>query len=49
MSDLLRDDHVCPECRAGAHKNCDGSAWCFEDDRPTECACVVCELGGGAA
>lgn len=42
-------DHVCPECKAGKHRNCDGTAWCIFRDEPTECSCVECELRGGAA
>lgn len=31
---------ICPECRAGKHRNCDGSAWDAENDVPTLCACT---------
>ena len=34
--------HVCPECQAGKHRNCDGGAWCFAIDVPTKCACREC-------
>lgn len=44
-----RDDHVCPECAQGKHRNCTGTAWCFRDDVPTVCACLVCELDGNAS
>ena len=32
--------HVCPECAAGKHGNCDGGAWCLVDDGPTPCSCA---------
>lgn len=31
---------VCPECAAGKHGNCDGSAWDFLTDEPTSCPCA---------
>lgn len=30
---------VCPECKAGKHRNCDTTAWDFETDEPTACRC----------
>jgi hypothetical protein len=38
-------DHVCPECKTGKHRNCDGTSWCFRDDVPAECSCLTCEWG----
>lgn len=36
----VRDSRtVCPECRAGKHPNCDGTAWDVEADGPTVCTC----------
>lgn len=32
-------DHICPECKAGKHTNCDGSAWCNALDRDVFCYC----------
>lgn len=29
----------CPECVAGKHQNCDGTAWDDERDDITECGC----------
>jgi hypothetical protein len=33
------DDHLCPECAAGKHGNCDGTAWCWVQDRAVPCLC----------
>ncbi len=33
------DGHVCPECAAEKHRNCDGTAWCLVLDRPHPCCC----------
>ena len=30
---------ACPECRAGKHRNCDGTAWDQAADAPTPCPC----------
>jgi hypothetical protein len=30
---------VCPECRAGKHGNCDGTAWDETADRLVDCPC----------
>lgn len=30
---------ICPECKAGKHDNCDGTAWDEEKDELTECFC----------
>lgn len=30
---------ICPECRNGAHKNCDGQAWDEDHDMLTVCEC----------
>lgn len=30
---------ICPECKAGKHDNCDGTAWDDEKDELTECFC----------
>lgn len=32
-------DYICPECFAGKHQNCDGTAWDTEKDAPTRCLC----------
>lgn len=37
---MSADTHVCPECRDGKHRNCEGTAWSDETDSPTSCACV---------
>ncbi len=39
-SQVENDSHVCPECAAGKHRNCDGGAWCLIEDAPTSCACA---------
>ncbi|MEV8269128.1 histone-like nucleoid-structuring protein Lsr2 [Microbacterium oleivorans] len=31
---------VCPECVAGKHGNCDGTAWDLAEDQPTTCSCT---------
>lgn len=31
---------VCPECAAGKHTNCDGTAWDTATDAPTTCTCT---------
>lgn len=31
---------ICPECNAGKHQNCDGTAWDAETDMPGACGCV---------
>lgn len=33
---------TCPECIAGKHTNCDGSAWDPEKDEIVLCECEVC-------
>lgn len=30
---------ICPECAAGKHDNCDGTAWDTHQDEPTDCSC----------
>lgn len=35
----MSTDAICPECRAGKCRNCDGTAWGIEADEPTTCAC----------
>jgi hypothetical protein len=30
---------ACPECLAGKHQNCDGTAWDRERDEITTCKC----------
>jgi hypothetical protein len=30
---------ICPECNAGKHQNCDGSAWNDAADDVDVCAC----------
>lgn len=40
MTNITPEEPVCPECRAGKHGNCDGSAWDDELDMLTECACA---------
>lgn len=40
-------DPVCPECRAGKHTNCDGTAWDQAADAPTTCACHTADHPGG--
>lgn len=40
--DLLRRvayDYFCPECKAGKHDNCDGTAWDDQADEETACPC----------
>lgn len=32
---------ICPECRDGKHKNCDGTAWDFVADELVDCGCEV--------
>jgi len=29
----------CPECRAGKHRNCDGTSWDTDLDLPARCPC----------
>jgi hypothetical protein len=40
--------HVCPECRAGKHGNCDGDAWCnvFDEVVPCQCGAPDHMIGG---
>jgi hypothetical protein len=45
MSGIETCAHVCPECKTGKHRNCDGTAWCFITDAPVECSCLECEWG----
>lgn len=40
--------HVCPECRAGKHRNCDGTAWDDEADQATRCTCADHDHPDGA-
>lgn len=35
----LEPEPTCPECKAGKHRNCDGSAWSDALDDLVECAC----------
>lgn len=37
----------CPECKAGKHQNCDGTAWDTEKDAAVPCPCVVHEQNTG--
>jgi hypothetical protein len=30
---------ACPECRAGKHRNCDGTSWDQAADAPVPCPC----------
>jgi hypothetical protein len=32
---------LCPECLTGKHRNCDGTAWDFDNDEITDCQCEV--------
>lgn len=34
------DPVVCPDCTAGKHPNCDGTAWDHVTDAPTACTCT---------
>lgn len=36
---VAMEGFVCPECAAGKHENCDGSAWDTHQDEPTTCSC----------
>lgn len=38
------DGYLCPECVAGKHKNCDGSAWCTQHNDTTFCDCECCNF-----
>ena len=40
---MNRDDHICPECKAGKHRNCDGRAWCYQTDSGSPCRCDIAE------
>lgn len=35
----FRDDAVCPECREGKHRNCNGDAWSNVLDEVVSCNC----------
>lgn len=37
---------ICPECRDGKHRNCDGTAWHEEMDVRTRCRCEHGKGGG---
>jgi hypothetical protein len=39
--EVVLKPEACPECKAGKHPNCDGTAWDFDTDRPTECPCAL--------
>jgi hypothetical protein len=39
------DGHICPECWAGKHRNCDTTAWCWTEDKPVPCVCTHNERG----
>lgn len=41
----MAEKAVCPECRAGKHRNCDGTAWDTEKDAPAPCECTDAEHG----
>jgi hypothetical protein len=30
---------LCPECRAGKHRNCDGTGWDIDADERVPCPC----------
>lgn len=32
---------ICPECKAGQHLNCDGTAWDTDRDQRTDCGCFL--------
>lgn len=35
----VTEQAICPECAAGKHPNCDGTAWDHERDELTTCQC----------
>lgn len=37
----------CPECRAGAHRNCDGTTWDSTADALTTCPCFAAAIEAG--
>lgn len=37
---------ICPECAAGKHDNCDGTAWDTDADQSTRCACAAADHPG---
>lgn len=37
--EAYRESSVCPECREGKHRNCDGSAWSNMVDGRVGCSC----------
>ena len=39
--------YICPECRDGKHRNCNGAAWDSKKDCPTNCGCEHMEHGDG--
>ena len=45
MPTFLEHAATCPECRAGKHRNCDGTSWEITFDRPGPCPCA--EAGHG--
>lgn len=32
---------ICPECRDGKHRNCDGDAWDVQADELANCECYM--------
>lgn len=44
MTTLIR----CPECVAGKHGNCDGTAWDAVTDEPIPCGCSCRKVEDGA-
>lgn len=39
FDDGSRPRRLCPECRDGKHRNCDGTAWDGETDSLSTCEC----------
>lgn len=42
---MAGNDQICPECRQGKHRNCDGLAWDFDIDKMVDCRCPHCTEG----
>ncbi|MGX9346625.1 DUF4326 domain-containing protein [Microbacterium sp. KNMS] len=40
LLELANPQHLCPECKAGKHGNCDGTAWDDDADTLTTCTCT---------
>jgi hypothetical protein len=44
-AELAAADGVCPECIAGKHSNCDGTALDERTDFIVTCGCPLCAVG----